>query len=262
MHSRRCLTAILILFAAGCPSCKNNRSQDALPAQQEKKERAGREEPGEDQALPRLVVKDGTDRDLGKIREGIITSVVFTLFNEGEADATNISVHDLSQGGCTAVSQVSRLARGDSARLEFLFETLGYGGRKETRQIKVRYDHPGLSPITLSVTAEILPAEAHQVPIGELYYNFFVLVDIRDETDFQAGHIAGAIHVPKEEVMSWASALPRDFMIYLYSEDGAESDTLAKKMQSSGYNEAFSIIGGISEWKRMYGERVIIQGAR
>ena len=262
MHSRKCLIVIFILFAAGCLSCKNNSSQDIYGTQQEKKERAIKEEPGENRALPRLVVKDGKDRDLGKIREGIITSVVFTLFNEGEADASNISVHDLSQGGCTAVSQVSRLARGDSARLEFLFETLGYGGKKETRQIKVRYDHPGLSPITLSVTAEILPAEPHQVPIGELYYNFFVLVDIRDEADYQTGHIAGAIHVPKEEVLSWASALPGDFMIYLYSEDGAESDSLAKEMQSNGYSEAFSIIGGISEWKRMYGERVIIQGAR
>jgi rhodanese-related sulfurtransferase len=262
MHLRRCVAVIFILFAAVCPGCKNNRPQERSQVAQEREEKAGKEGQCKDRALPRLVVKGGENRDLGKIREGIQTSVTFTLINEGEADASDISVHDLSQGGCTAVSQVSRLARGDSARLEFLFETLGYGGRKETRQIKVRYDNPGLSPITLSVTAEVLPTEAYQVPIGELYYNFFVLVDIRDEADFRRGHIAGAIHVPGDEVQAWASSLPADFMIYLYSEDGAESDTLAKELQRSGHKEALSVIGGIREWKRRYGERVIIQGAR
>lgn len=250
---------IFSLLLSGFCSCKNNRPQDTSQIVQE---RAGKEESGKGLAVPRLVVKDGKNRDLGKIREGIKTSVTFTLFNEGKASASNISIHDLSQGGCTAVSQVSKLAVGDSAKLEFIFETLGYGGRKETRQIKVRYDNPELSPITLSVTAEILPTEAHQVPIGELYYNFFVLVDIRDETDFREGHIAGAIHVSKDEVLSWASALPKDFMIYLYSEDDTESDALAKILQNNDYKEALSVIGGIKEWKRRYGERVIIEGAR
>jgi len=265
MRSGTCVIIPFVLIFVLFDSCKNNRSQDTSQTGQEREEsekRAAEGKSGKDLAFPRLVVKDGRERDLGQIREGIITSATFTLINEGEADASNISIHDLSQGGCTAVSQVSSLAAGDSARLEFIFETLGYGGRKETRQIRVRYDNPRHSPITLSVTAEVLPTEAHQVPIGELYYNFFVLVDIREETAFREGHIAGAIHVPEEEVLSWASALPADFMIYLYSEDNAESDTLAKTLQSNGYQEAFSVIGGIREWKRRYGERVIIKGAR
>ena len=85
-------------------------------------------------------------------------------------------------------------------------------------------------------------------------------MDIRDMASYRNGHIAGAIHIPETELLTWASGLPKDFMIYLYSEDGRESDILAKKMQENGYTEALSIIGGIKEWKRRYGERVIIGG--
>jgi rhodanese-related sulfurtransferase len=252
------MTVVLSVIIIGVTNCKNIKQQDAL----EKEEQVSKEEISESQALPRLIVKNRGNRDLGKIREGIETSVTFTLLNTGEADALNISVHDLSMGGCTAVSHVSQLAVNDSAKLIFVFETLGYGGKKETREIKVRYDNPKLSPLTLSVTAEVLPTEAHQVTIGELYYNFFVLVDVRDEKSFQNGHIAGAINIPDEEVLSWASKLNKDFMIYLYSDNGEKSDILARKLRSNGFTEALSIIGGIEEWKGRYGERVIITGTK
>jgi len=250
------MTVVLSVIILSVTTCKNKEQQD----NPEKEKQISRVETYKDQALPRLVVKDGEIRDLGKIREGIKTSVTFTLINEGEADALNISIHDLSKGGCTSVSHVSQLAVNDSGKLNFIFETLGYGGKKETRKIKIRYNNPDLSPLTLSVTAEVLPTEAHQVPIGELYYNFFVLVDVRDEKSFRKGHIAGAINIPGEEVLFWASKLSKDFMIYLYSDNGEKSDVLAKKLRSNGFTEALSIIGGIEEWKRRYGDRVIIDG--
>ena len=255
---------VLILSALIIPAihcCKQN------PRKQEETKRVNSQdkhlqEEASDEALPRLVVTGGNSRDLGKVQEGVETSVAFTLSNKGKADALNISVHDLSKGGCTAVSQVSQLASGDSARLKFHFETLGYGGKKETRKIRIRYGNPQHSPLTLKVHARVTPAKAHQVPIGELYYNFFVLVDVRDRPAFEKGHIAGAIHVPPDEVISWASRLPEDFMIYLYSGDGIKSDKVAKMLREKGYTEALSIIGGIREWKRRYGERVIIRGEK
>ncbi|MCF8335979.1 MAG: DUF1573 domain-containing protein [Bacteroidales bacterium] len=249
------LSGMLMLGISHCK--KKDQKKDS-----EDKTESSQAEVSKNKPLPRIVVKEGKKRNLGKLKEGIKTTVVFTMINKGDADASNISVHDLSKGGCTAVSKVSRLATGDSAKLKFIFETLGYGGKKETRKIKVRYDNPRLSPLTLSVTAEVLPTKAHQVPIGELYYNFFVLVDIRNEQAFREGHIAGAIHVPSDELLEWASRLPKDFMIYLCSENGKESDKMAKKLRNNGFTEALSIIGGIEEWKSRYGERVIIQGSQ
>jgi rhodanese-related sulfurtransferase len=248
--------AILILVILGFSTCKNRTQQESV----EKEKFIRKENLSKKEAFPNLVVQDGNNRYLDGVKEGIRTEVTFTLLNEGEAEASNLNIHDLSYGGCTVVSQVSRLAVGDSAKLKFIFETLGYGGKKETRKIEVRYNNPKFSPLILSVTAEVLPAEDHEVPIGELYYNFFVLVDVRDIEAFREGHIAGAIHVPEKELWSWTSRLPRDFVIYLYSEDGKTSDDLAKKLRKKGYTEALSIIGGIEEWKRRYGDRVIIEG--
>ena len=239
-------------------ACNNIKQQDTS----EKKEKVVKVDTSKNRSLPWLVVKYGKDRDLGKIREGIKTSATFTLVNKGEANAIGISVHDLSKGGCTAVSHVSYLAVGDSVKMNFIFETLGYAGKKVTRKIEIGYDNPKFSPLILSVSAEVLPNEDYQVPIGELYYNFFVLVDVRDENIFRKGHIAGAINIPDDKVLSWASKLSKDFVIYLYSDDGKRSDILAKKLRSNGFTEALSIIGGIDEWKRRYGDRVIIDGLR
>jgi len=252
------ITIILGVTIISITSCNNTKKQD----NSEKKERISKEKTSKNQSLPWLVVNEGKDRDLGKIREGIKTNVTFTLVNKGEADAIDISVHDLSKGGCTSVSRVSQLAIDDSVKMNFIFETLGYAGKKVTRKIEIKYDNSELSPLILSVSAEILPNEAYQVPIGELYYNFFVLVDVRDENAFRKGHIAGAINMPDEKVLSWASKLNKDFIIYLYSDDGKKSDILAKKLRSNGFTEALSIIGGIEEWKRRYGDRVIIDGLR
>ena len=251
---------LLNLLFIGLYACKDSNRPDAN--NREKVEQTDNKKFASERKLPLLKVKEGKNKDLGQIKEGIKRTVSFTLINQGKADASNISVHDLSQGGCTAVSMINRLAAGDSARLVFLFNTLGYGGKEETRKIRVRYDNPRYSPITLSVTAEILPTKPHQVPIGELFYNFFVVIDVRDEQAFREEHIAGAIHVPEKELLSWVSRLPEDFMIYLYSEEGEKSDVLAKKLRKKGYTESLSIIGGIKEWKRQYDTRAIISGSR
>lgn len=251
------LLSLLIFLMNSC----QNRQQDEKDAKKSQEQVDGvKMSPAG--SLPEIIVADGESRNMGEVKEGIKTNVVFTLKNIGNARATDISVHDLSKGGCTAVSQISELAAGDSAKLEFIFETLGYGGKEQLRQVKVRYNNPDLSPITLSVAADVLPTESHQVPIGELFYNFFVLFDVREEPQFREGHIVGAIHVPAGELVAWASQLPVTFMIYLYSDDGKLSDQYAKVLREKGYSRALSIVGGLAEWKTQYGERFIISGCK
>ena len=249
------LSSLLIFLLNSC----QNRQQDKKDGKKSL-EQIDIEKRSPADSLPEIIVTDGESRNLGEVKEGVKTHVTFTLKNIGNARATEISVHDLSKGGCTAVSKISELAAGDSAKLKFIFETLGYGGKKQLRQVKVRYNNPELSPIILSVVADVLPTEHHQVPIGELFYNFFVLVDVRERQKFREGHIVGAIHLPAEELVAWASQLPKTFMIYLYSDDGELSDQCAKILREKGYSRALSIVGGLAEWKAQYGERFIISG--
>jgi len=251
------LSSLLIFLLSSCQNDQVDKKGDKkIP------EQVGRVKNYPSGDFPEIIVTDGESRNLGEVKEGIKTHVIFTLKNIGKTRATDISVHDLSKGGCTAVSKISELAAGDSAKLEFIFETLGYGGKEQLRQIKVRYNNSELSPIMLSVIANVLPTEAHQVPIGELFYNFFVLVDVREKEKFREGHIVGAIPVTVDELVDWASQLPETFMIYLYSDDGKLSDRCAKILREKGYSRALSIVGGLAEWKDQYGERFIITGEK
>jgi rhodanese-related sulfurtransferase len=262
MKTNFIIKSVLIsnLVAFSFLSCPENQSDNRISETPDQFVKRGNFTQSD--SLPIIVVKGGETKNLGSIKEGIKTSVIFTLKNIGITRAIGISVHDLSRGGCTAVSKVSEIAPGDSASLEFIFETLGYGGKKQNRKIKVRYNNPELSPITLSVTAEVLPTEPYQVPIGELFYNFFVLIDIRDRQKFQQGHIIGAINVPVNELEAWISQLPDGFLIYLYSDSGEISDQYTKILRAKGYSRALSIVGGLAEWKDRYGDRNIIKGNR
>lgn len=250
-----CIVVILILF-----NCQNdhsyNKSNKSALIRLEKKEGI------QTDSLPEIIVSDGISKDIGEVKEGVKINVFFTIKNIGNAPAKDISIHDLSRGGCTSVSKISELARGDSAKLEFIFETLGYGGKEQLRQVQVRYNNPENSPITLSVRAKVIPTEPYQVPIGELFYNFFVLVDVRNTSKFRAGHIIGAINIPVEDLIVWTSQLPETFMIYIYSDDGNLSDQCAKMLREKGYSRALSIVGGLTEWKKQYGERFIITGEK
>jgi rhodanese-related sulfurtransferase len=209
----------------------------------------------------KLVVKDGVHRDLETIKEGTYPHVFFTITNIGK-DETRILVRDLSMGGCTSVgAPKQKLAPGEAVQLEFIFETLGYGGRSPTRRIQVHYNNPKLSPLELSVRAKILPPEPYEVPIGELLYNFLVLIDVRSHEDFAKEHIAGAINVPQEKLSEWASKLSKDILIYLYSEDGTESDEAAQSLRKEGFSQCLSLVGGLREWKLRYSNRYLISGS-
>lgn len=208
-----------------------------------------------------LVAVDGTNRDLGIVKEGTNPHVFFTLANIG-TDETSVRVHDLSKGGCTSVSSIPKLAPGDTAQLELIFQTLGYGGRTPTRRVQIHYGNPEFSPLELSVTAKIIPPEPYQVLIGELRYNFFVLIDIRSPEAFAREHIVGAINVPQKELTGLVTNLPKYLLIYLYSEDGTKSDEAALMLRAKGFSECLSIVGGLNEWKQRYGKSHLISGPR
>jgi 3-mercaptopyruvate sulfurtransferase SseA len=43
-----------------------------------------------------------------------------------------------------------------------------------------------------------------------------VIVDVRGESSYEAGHIKGAIHMPTDQLLSRVGELPRDKMIITY----------------------------------------------
>jgi len=241
----------ILIFISSIVSCKRSEKEIS------KERRTWPNKTFTSKAVPKLIIKEGNHLDIGTVKEGTEPHVSFTLINVGTAEAT-IAIDDLSKGGCTAVSMIPRIPLGDSSKLEFIFETLGYGGRTDTRRIKINYNNPLLSPLEISVSAKILSPEPYQATIGELWYNFYVLIDVRSPGAFAKEHLVGSINVPFEELETWVSHLPKYLLIYLISEDGVKSDRAAKMLRRDGFSECVSLVGGLKEWKRRYHKKKLL----
>lgn len=79
----------------------------------------------------------------------------------------------------------------------------------------------------------------------------YVIVDIRDESAYEYGHIPGALNIPKEEVVSRVKRFGEKKAIYLYCKSGIESQGLAEELCEEGFN-ASSLKGGYLEWIRTH----------
>lgn len=213
-------------------------------------------------AAPKLTAVN-PNYDFGTVREGINVPVEFTIKNTGTQPARIDKI--LQSTHCVTSGSVpeEKLAPGESIQLEFRFQSLGYGDVDVSKWIEIHYNDKN-SPLKLTVTGHVTPVEPFQAPVGELMYNFFVLVDIRSEAQFHQSHIAGAIHVPENQLMEWgrkiAPNLKDDVLFYLYSETGIKSDKMAKQLQKQGISNCYSLVGGLKEWKKRYATEYLVSG--
>lgn len=78
----------------------------------------------------------------------------------------------------------------------------------------------------------------------------FLLIDIREDREWQQGHATGAVHIGRgvlerdiEQVMP-----DRDTKIVLYCGGGYRSALAADSLQKMGYSNVFSMAGGWRGW--------------
>jgi rhodanese-related sulfurtransferase len=73
------------------------------------------------------------------------------------------------------------------------------------------------------------------------------LVDVRTPGEWEAGHIAGARHIPFDELPRRSGELDRSRQLVLYCRSGGRSSTAAQAFRASGW-EAHAMEGGILGW--------------
>jgi molybdopterin/thiamine biosynthesis adenylyltransferase/rhodanese-related sulfurtransferase len=96
---------------------------------------------------------------------------------------------------------------------------------------------------------EVDPREVHEVVQNP---NGAVLVDVREQHEFEQSHLPGAVHVPRGHLESRVegSAPDKDARVILYCSSGNRSALAAKTMQELlGYGNVESMRGGITLWK-------------
>jgi sulfur-carrier protein adenylyltransferase/sulfurtransferase len=77
-------------------------------------------------------------------------------------------------------------------------------------------------------------------------------VDVREQDEWQEGHIPGAVHVPRGNLESRieAAVTDKETPVILYCASGIRSAFAAKTLQELGYGTVYSLAGGIVDWKR------------
>lgn len=79
----------------------------------------------------------------------------------------------------------------------------------------------------------------------------FVLVDVREESEFAADHAAGSVHIGKgvlERDVEQAYPDPATCLV-LYCGGGYRSALAAAALQQMGYGDVTSLAGGIRAWR-------------
>jgi molybdopterin/thiamine biosynthesis adenylyltransferase/rhodanese-related sulfurtransferase len=113
-------------------------------------------------------------------------------------------------------------------------------GAEFIRQIKSRID-------------EVDPAEVHRAISGANGGGpGFVLVDVRETDEWDAGHLPGARHVPRGHLESRieGAAPDRSQRVVLYCASGNRSALAARTLRDDlGYEHVESLTGGITLWK-------------
>ncbi len=81
----------------------------------------------------------------------------------------------------------------------------------------------------------------------------FHLVDVREDSEWQKGHAAGAVHLGKGIIeRDIEKAVPdRDSEIILYCGGGYRSALAADTLQQMGYTNVISMDGGWKRWREL-----------
>jgi molybdopterin/thiamine biosynthesis adenylyltransferase/rhodanese-related sulfurtransferase len=79
-----------------------------------------------------------------------------------------------------------------------------------------------------------------------------VVVDVREQDEWDEGHIPGAVHVPRGHLESRIERLAPDTSrpVVVYCSAGNRSAFAAKTLADLGYDDVVSLAGGFTDWKR------------
>src|SRR3569832_2087383 len=78
-----------------------------------------------------------------------------------------------------------------------------------------------------------------------------LLLDIRDQGQFESGHIIDSRHVPSAELATRADTLKKykEKPVVVYCDNGFASAAAARTLRSLGFTKVATLRGGLQSWK-------------
>jgi glyoxylase-like metal-dependent hydrolase (beta-lactamase superfamily II)/rhodanese-related sulfurtransferase len=121
--------------------------------------------------------------------------------------------------------------------------------RDETLPLRITTKTEDLVAAAKQQITEVTVEQAKQL----LEESNIALVDTREESEYAAGHINGALLLPRGVLEFKIGSLPeladKSKTILIYCRTGGRSALAAQTLQQLGYNNALSMAGGFEAWK-------------
>jgi rhodanese-related sulfurtransferase len=78
-----------------------------------------------------------------------------------------------------------------------------------------------------------------------------LLIDLRPQEQFVAGHVSGARQMTGEQLMKGAETLKkyREKFVVIYDDTGSVSASARRQLTAQGFTKAFNLRGGLAAWR-------------
>jgi rhodanese-related sulfurtransferase len=94
---------------------------------------------------------------------------------------------------------------------------------------------------------EVEVAQAQIVDVPSTFDGSVVLLDVREDDEWQRGHALGAQHIPMGEVPSRIGEISPDATLFVVCQAGGRSQRVAQYLARNGYTPA-NVSGGMLAW--------------
>jgi len=78
-----------------------------------------------------------------------------------------------------------------------------------------------------------------------------LLIDLRPQEQFAAGHVAGARLMTGEQILKGAETLKKykERVVVVYDDSGSLSASARRQLTAQGFTKAFNLRGGLAAWR-------------
>lgn len=76
----------------------------------------------------------------------------------------------------------------------------------------------------------------------------FTLLDVRGKSEFESGHLEGAVNLPLDGLEDGLAMIPKDRPVVVYCSHGGQSLLASKRLAQLGY-EVVNTSGGLSYYR-------------
>ena len=133
-------------------------------------------------------------------------------------------------------------------RIKELFHKIWDSARNKSRDRMIPRAAPSVEEAILPFDPEeytVFPNELKQMIDSD---RDFILLDVREEWEYQLVHIEGAVSIPLGELPRRSRELSPIDEIIVYCHHGMRSLDAAYLLQQLGFKSVLSVVGGIDRW--------------